>query len=69
MFGVFTQNSKKPLTVVGDGKQKRDFTYISDVVDAFYKTMKIKKNLRILNLGTGKPVSVNDVVKLLVVKA
>ncbi len=67
MFGVFLAQKlkKKPLTVVGDGKQKRDFTYISDVVDAFYKTMKIKKNLRILNLGTGKPVSVNDVVKLL----
>ena len=67
MFGVFLAQKlkKKPLTVVGDGKQKRDFTYISDVIEAFYKTIKIKKNLQILNVGTGKPVTVNYIVKLL----
>lgn len=67
MFGVFlAQKLKdKPLTVVGDGKQKRDFTYISDVVEGFYKAMKIKKNFKIFNLGTGKPISVNEIVKLL----
>ena len=67
MFGVFLAQKlkKKPLTVVGDGKQKRDFTYISDVIDAFYKTIKINKNQQIFNLGTGKPISVNKIVKLL----
>ena len=67
MFGVFLAQKlrNKPLTVVGDGKQKRDFTYISDVIEAFYKAMKIKKNFQIFNLGTGKPTSVNDIVKLL----
>ena len=29
-----TKTKNKPLTVVGDGKQKRDFTYISDVIQA-----------------------------------
>ena len=67
MFGVFLAQKlkNKPLTVVGDGKQKRDFTYISDAVEGFYKALKIKKNFKILNLGTGKPISVNEIVKLL----
>ncbi|EDZ59849.1 UDP-glucose 4-epimerase [Candidatus Pelagibacter sp. HTCC7211] len=67
MFGVFLAQKlkNKPLTVVGDGKQKRDFTYISDVIQAFYKAIKIKKNFQTFNLGTGKPVAVNEIVKLL----
>jgi UDP-glucose 4-epimerase len=67
MFGVFLAQKlkNKPLTVVGDGKQKRDFTYISDVIQAFYKVIKIKKNFHIFNLGTGNPIAVNDIVKLL----
>ena len=67
MFGVFLAQKlkNKPLTVVGDGKQKRDFTYISDVIEAFYKAIKIKKNFQIFNLGTGNPIAVNDIVKLL----
>ena len=67
MFGVFLAQKlkNKPLTVVGDGKQKRDFTYISDVIQAFYKVIKIKKNFQIFNLGTGNPIAVNDIVKLL----
>tara|TARA_B100001057_G_C22810416_1_gene935183 strand:+ start:880 stop:1863 length:984 start_codon:yes stop_codon:yes gene_type:complete len=67
MFGVFlAQKLKgKPLTVVGDGCQKRDFTYISDIVHAFYKAIRVKKNFEIFNLGTGRPTSVNSIVKLL----
>ena len=42
VFGVFLKQkiSGKPLTVVGNGKQKRDFTFVLDVVNAFYKSMK-----------------------------
>ena len=67
MFGVFLAQKlkNKPLTVVGSGMQKRDFTYISDVIIAFYKSIKVKKNFKIYNLGTGKPISVNRIVKLL----
>lgn len=67
MFGVFLAQKlkNKPLTVVGDGNQKRDFTYITDVIEAFYKTIKIKKNFKIYNVGTGKPISINNIVKLL----
>ncbi|OUW67174.1 MAG: NAD-dependent dehydratase [Flavobacteriaceae bacterium TMED200] len=67
MFGVFLAQKlkNKPLTVVGDGHQKRDFTYISDVVLAFYKCIRLKKNFQIFNVGTGKPISINNIVQLL----
>lgn len=67
MFGVFLAQKlkNKPLTVVGDGNQKRDFTYISDVIEAFSKSMRLKKNFQIFNVGTGKPISINNIVKLL----
>ena len=67
MFGVFLAQKikNKPLTVVGNGNQKRDFTYVSDIVNAFYKCINYKGNARIFNVGTGKPVSVNKIVNLL----
>ena len=65
MFGVFlAQKLKKTSYSSRWWKTKRDFTYISDVIEAFYKTIKLK-NLQILNVGTGKPVTVNYIVKLL----
>lgn len=58
----------KELSVYGDGKQTRDYTYIDDVVSANYKAMKaklIKGRNTILNIGFGKEVSVNDLVKII----
>ena len=54
-----------PFTVVGDGTQKRDFLYVRDLVEAFYKTAESKKTGQIYNLGSGKPVSVNKITKLI----
>ncbi len=67
MFGVFLAQKlkKKPLTVVGDGSQKRDFTYVTDVVNAFYKCINYKGKKKIFNIGTGKPISINRIVKIL----
>ena len=44
MFGTFLTQKlrKKPFTVVGDGNQKRDFTYVTDVVDALIKSANSK---------------------------
>ena len=54
------------LTVVGDGKQKRDFTYVSDVVDSIITLQKSKRfNGEIFNIGSNTTVSVNKIVKLL----
>ena len=67
MFGIFlAQKLKgKSFTVVGDGKQKRDFTYISDVISAITKAIKLKKSNIVLNIGSGKCFSINYIVKLL----
>ena len=68
VFGVFLAQkiAKKPFTIVGNGKQRRDFTYVSDIVDSIIKTSK-RKNLsgEIYNVGSGKTVSVNKIAKLL----
>ena len=61
-LGIFLRQklSNKPFTVVGDGKQKRDFVYVEDVVKAFYLSIKTKKINKIFNVGFGKPLSVNN---------
>ena len=68
VFGVFLAQkiAKKPFTIVGNGNQRRDFTYVSDIVDAIIKTSK-SKNLsgKIYNVGSGKTVSINRIAKLL----
>ncbi len=67
VFGVFFKQKllKLPLTVVGDGNQKRDFVYVSDVAKAFYLAAKSGYKNRIYNIGTGKPKKINFLVKLL----
>ena len=55
----------KPLTIVGDGKQTRDFTFVSDAVDALLTVANSDKVGEIYNVGSGNPVSVNELVRLL----
>ena len=54
MFGVFLAQklAKKPFTIVGNGKQTRDFTYVSDVVDAIYRAWKSNIKDQIFNVGS-----------------
>ena len=54
-----------PFTVVGNGNQKRDFTYISDAVDAIILAAKSNFSGEVFNVGSGKSVSVNRIIKLL----
>ena len=67
VFGVFLKQKleNKPFTVVGNGNQKRDFVFIADVVNAFYKAALNNTSGQIFNLGSGKPESVNELVKIL----
>ena len=69
VFGVFLAQklAEKPFTVVGDGKQTRDFTYVSDVVDAFVRAGEAADRCRgeIYNVGSGATYSVNRLVELL----
>jgi UDP-glucose 4-epimerase len=67
VFGVFLAQllAGKPLTVVGDGTQTRDFTYVADVVSAFLTAAGSTQKGKIYNVGTGNPVSVNRLVELI----
>jgi UDP-glucose 4-epimerase len=67
VFGVFLAQKyhKKPFTVVGDGTQTRDFTFVSDIVDGFYKAANSSISREIINLGSGNTYSVNRLVELL----
>jgi UDP-glucose 4-epimerase len=67
MFGVFLAQklAGRPFTVVGDGTQSRDFTYVTDVADAFVRAAASDVRGVSLNVGTGRPVTVNRIVELL----
>ncbi len=67
VFGVFLAQklANKPFTVVGDGKQTRDFTFVEDVVSAFIEMLDDKINNEIFNVGSGKTYSINSLIKLL----
>jgi UDP-glucose 4-epimerase len=67
VFGVFLAQllAGKPLTIVGDGEQTRDFTFVSDAVDALITAARSNKSGEIYNVGSDRPVSVNTLVKLL----
>jgi UDP-N-acetylglucosamine/UDP-N-acetyl-alpha-D-glucosaminouronate 4-epimerase len=52
----------EPVTIHGDGKQSRDFTYISNVVDATVLAADAPgASGRIFNIAAGAPTSVNEV--------
>ena len=65
VFGVFLAQllAGRPLTVVGDGEQTRDFTFVSDAVDALLAVADSNKVGQIYNVGSGRPVSVNELIK------
>ncbi len=67
VFGVFLAQllAGEPLTIVGDGEQTRDFTFVSDVVDALIAVAGSDRIGEIYNVGSGHPVSVNELVRLL----
>lgn len=67
VFGVFFKQklAGKPYTVVGDGKQTRDFIYVTDVAKAFLAAAQTKKDGQIYNLGAGAPQPINRLVELL----
>ena len=67
VFGVFLAQklASKPFTVVGDGNQKRDFIYVTDVAEAFFLAANSSIQNEIFNVGSGDPKSINDLVSLL----
>jgi UDP-glucose 4-epimerase len=67
VFGVFLAQklAGKPFTVVGDGLQSRDFTFVTDVVDAVVRAAQSDLVGEVLNVGTGDPQTVRRLVELL----
>ncbi|MEG1742346.1 MAG: SDR family oxidoreductase, partial [Acetivibrio sp.] len=67
VFGVFLAQklANKPFTVVGNGEQTRDFTYVTDVADAFYTAACSDVVNETFNVGSGGTYSVNHLCKLL----
>ena len=52
----------KPITIISDGEQRRDFTYVDDICDALYKIgMDNEKHEDAWELGTGINYSINEV--------
>ena len=67
VFGVFLAQllAGRSLTIVGDGTQTRDFTFVSDAVDALLVAAEAGQRGEVFNVGSGKPTSVNELVRLL----
>lgn len=66
VVGIFLQQQKegKNLTIVGDGEQKRDFSYIYDVVMANIMASK-RKGFGLYNIGTGTNIKIKDLAKMI----
>ena len=67
VFGVFLAQKLhgKPFTVVGDGTQRRDFVYVTDVARAYLLAAESDVSGEIFNLGAGDPQPVNRLVELM----
>lgn len=69
VVGLFIRQAKagEPLTIVGDGLQRRDFTHVDDVVDANILAMRCDKIIagQTFNIGTGKNHSVLGLAKMI----
>jgi UDP-glucose 4-epimerase len=67
VFGVFLAQklAGKPFTLVGDGTQRRDFLFVTDVARAFWLAATTARPNEIFNLGAGHPQTVNRLIELL----
>jgi UDP-glucose 4-epimerase len=67
VFGVFLAQkiAGKPFTLVGDGTQRRDFLFVTDVARAFFLAATTERVNEIFNLGAGNPQTVNRLIELL----
>ena len=63
VIGLFEEQAKRgePLTIVGDGEQRRDFTHVYDVAQANINAMLTNYSGITINIGTGKNHSVNEI--------
>lgn len=67
VFGVFLAQrlAGKPMTVVGDGSQTRDFVYVTDVAEACLRAAESDISGEVLNVGAGDPKSIRYLCELI----
>src|SRR5882724_1314089 len=67
VFGVFLAQKLhgKPFTVVGDGSQRRDFVYVTDVARAYLMAAESAESGQGFNLGAGDPQTINRLIELM----
>ena len=53
----------EPITVFGDGTQRRDFTYVDDIANGTVAALGLT-GYRVINLGNDRPVAINDVIAM-----
>ena len=64
-FFIRQLNSKSPI-IYGDGKQTRDFTYVSDTVSGIIRSAFVKKAVgEIINIGTGEEIQIRQLANLI----
>lgn len=66
VFGVFLAQKLhgRPLTVIGDGSQLRDFVHVTDVVTAFLAAAESDVRQEVFNVGSGTPHTINEIVRI-----
>ena len=66
VLGIFEKQYRegKPLTITADGEQRRDFTYIDDIVDGLVKCSEHNFKAEFFELGRGVNFSINEIVDM-----
>ncbi len=66
IVGIFQRQylNNEPLTITGDGEQRRDFTHVNDIVEGLIKSSDFSSKGEIFELGTGKNYSINELAKM-----
>ena len=69
VIGIFVDQllNGKPMTIRGDGEQRRDFTYVGDVVNANILASQSENvgNGEVINIGNGDNRSINDIADMI----
>ena len=69
VIGIFVDQLLKgePMTIRGDGEQRRDFTYVGDVVNANILASQSEKvgNGEVINIGNGDNRSINEIADMI----
>lgn len=58
-------SEEKPITMFGDGKSKRDYTFITDIVDGVVSALEKNFSFEIINLGNSEPVELRHFINII----